>query len=189
MHPNSPLATGKKTDYFFAVNRGDNALYSILTRTTNLVSDTATYAALSYYSSNDQKNFLSPDGLYGHTWSEQAAKYHITFMISNDAPGGTYGTAERFKQASMFSGYNFAITDLKTNDKNTIARVTNTGIAPIYRDAFLAVGGVRSKSSLKGLCPGQERLVLVGRPTDGSDVTIESDYILPTQKIQFDADL
>ncbi|MBR3739076.1 MAG: diguanylate cyclase [Clostridia bacterium] len=47
------LATGKKTDYFFAVNRGDNALYSILTRTANLVSDTATYAALSYYSSND----------------------------------------------------------------------------------------------------------------------------------------
>ena len=48
-----PLATGKNTDLFFAVNLGDNALYSILTRTTNLVSDTATYAALSYYSSDE----------------------------------------------------------------------------------------------------------------------------------------
>ena len=46
-----PLTTGKNTALSFAVNRGDNALYSILTRTTNLVSDTATYAALSYYSS------------------------------------------------------------------------------------------------------------------------------------------
>ena len=144
---------------------------------------------ISYYRSSDQRNFLNPEGMYGVTWEQAAAKYHITFMIANDAPGGTYGTAERFKQASMFSGYNFAIIDLKANEKNTIARVTNTGIAPIYRDAFLTVGGVRSKTSLKGLCPGQERLVLVEKPTDGSDVTIESDYILPTQNIQFDADL
>lgn len=144
---------------------------------------------ISYYTSADQRNFLNPEGMYGVTWEQAAEKYHITFMISNDAPGGKYGTAERFKEASMFSGYNFAITELKANDKNTVARVTNTGIAPIYRDAYLAVGGVRSKTSLKGLCPGQEKLVLVEKPTDGSNVTIESDYILPTQKIQFDADL
>ena len=48
-----PLTTGESTDLFFAVNLGDNALYSILTRTTNLVSDTATNAALSYYSSEN----------------------------------------------------------------------------------------------------------------------------------------
>lgn len=46
-----PLATDEHADLSFAVNRGDNALYSILTRTTNLVSDTATHAALTYYSS------------------------------------------------------------------------------------------------------------------------------------------
>ncbi|MBR3019477.1 MAG: diguanylate cyclase [Clostridia bacterium] len=45
-----PLATGKYTDICFAVNLGDNDLYSILTRTTNLVNDTAINAALSYYS-------------------------------------------------------------------------------------------------------------------------------------------
>ena len=144
---------------------------------------------ISYYTSSDQRNFLNPDGMYGVTWEQAAAKYHITFMIANDAPGGKYGTAERFKQASMFSGYNFAVTALKSSDKRTVATVTNTGIAPIYRDAYLAVGGTRSETSLKGLLPGQEIDVTVEKATDGSDVTIQSDYILPTQKIQFDADL
>ena len=36
---------------------------------------------VSYYKSSDQKNFLNPAGMYGHTWEEQSAKYHITFMI------------------------------------------------------------------------------------------------------------
>ena len=70
-----------------------------------------------------------------------------------------------------------------------MARITNTGVAPIYRDAYLTVGGERSKTSLKGLLPGDEITMSFGRATDGTDVTIESDYILPTQKIQFDADL
>ena len=144
---------------------------------------------ISYYSSSDQRNFLNPAGMYGVTWEQAAAKYHITFMIANDAPGGTHGTAARFKEASMFSGYNFALTSLSANKEKTMADVTNTGIAPIYRDAYLAVGGVRSETSLKGLLPGETRRVSVDKATDGSDVTIESDYILPTQKIQFDADL
>ena len=144
---------------------------------------------ISYYSSSDQRNFLNPAGMYGTTWEKAAARYHITFMIANDAPGGTYGTAARFKEASMYSGYNFALTALYANGEYTIADVTNTGIAPIYRDAYLAVGGVRSRISLKGLLPGEVRRVSVDKPTDGSDVTIESDYILPTQRIQFDADL
>ena len=48
-----PLATGEETDFFFAVNRGNNALYSILTRTTNLVSSTTVNASLSYYSAEE----------------------------------------------------------------------------------------------------------------------------------------
>ena len=144
---------------------------------------------ISYYTSSDQRNFLNPDGMYGVTWEQAASRFHITFMIANDAPGGSYGTPARFKEASMFSGYNFALTALYANDEYTIADVTNTGIAPIYRDAYLAAGGVRSRISLKGLLPGETRRVSVDKPTDGSDVTIESDYILPTQKIQFDADL
>ena len=47
------LATGEDVDFYFAVNRNDNELYSILTRTTNLVSDTTINAALNYYSTEE----------------------------------------------------------------------------------------------------------------------------------------
>lgn len=143
---------------------------------------------ISYYTSADQKNFLNPAGMYGVTWEQASAKYHISFMIANDAPGGQYGSAERFKEASMACGYHFALTGLYANGSQTAACVTNAGIAPIYRDAFLAVDGVRSDTSLKGLLPGDTLLVYVNKVTNGHDVTIESDYILPTQTIQFDAD-
>ena len=144
---------------------------------------------ISYYTSSDQKNFLNPAGMYGVTWEQASAKYHITFMIANDAPGGQYGTAGRFKEASMACGYHFALTGLYVNDNSTAAVITNTGIAPIYRDAYLAVDKVRSTTSLKGLMPGDTCLVYIDKVTDGRDVTIESDYILSTQTIQFDADL
>lgn len=144
---------------------------------------------ISYYTSADQRNFLNPDGMYGVTWEQAAAKYHITFMIANDAPSTKIGTAARFKEAGIFSGYRFALKGLYKNDNTTVADVTNTGVAPIYRDAYLAVDGVRSTTSLKGLLPGETIRVKVDKATNGSDVTIESDYILPTQTIQFDADL
>ena len=144
---------------------------------------------ISYYTSADQKNFLNPAGMYGVTWEQASAKYHISFMIANDAPGGTYGTAERFKEASMACGYHFVLTGLYANESRTAAYVTNTGIAPIYRDAYMAVGGVRSSTSLKGLLPGDTCLVYIDKVSKGNDLTIASDYILPTQTIQFDADL
>ncbi len=144
---------------------------------------------ISYYTSADQKNFLNPDGMYGVTWEQASAKYHISFMIANDAPSGQYGTAARFKEASMACGYHFALTGLYANAEKTAAYITNTGIAPIYRDAYLAVAGTRSETSLKGLLPGDTLLVFIPKPTTGTDLTIESDYILPGQKIQFDADI
>ena len=144
---------------------------------------------ISYYTSADQKNFLNPAGMYGVTWKQAAAKYHISFMIANDAPNGTYGTPQRFKEAALECGYHFQLTELSTDGEKTHAEITNTGVAPIYRDAYLTVGGVRSTVSLKGLLPGETRQIVVDKPTDGHDVTIESDFILPWQHIQFDADL
>ena len=143
---------------------------------------------ISYYTSADQKNFLNPAGMYGVTWEQASAKYHISFMIANDAPSGQYGTAARFKEASMACGYHFALTGLYANAEKTAAYITNTGIAPIYRDAYLAVAGIRSETSLKGLLPGDTLLVFIPKPTTGTDLTIESDHILPGQKIQFDAE-
>ena len=146
---------------------------------------------ISYYSSNDQKNFLSPDGLYGHTWAEQAAKYHITFMIANDAPRGGVATPERFREGSMATGYHFVVKQCQTDGTTTRLLVANEGIAPLYRDAWFAIGDIRSSSTLRGLLPGDECWIEI--PTvpngDGSDIQITSDCILPQQSIEFDADI
>ena len=143
---------------------------------------------ISYYKDSDQKNFLNPAGMYGHTWEEQAKKYHITFMIANDAPRGTYGTAARFKEASMASGYRIAVKSCETNGSSTRLTVTNNGIAPLYRDAFFAIGDVRSETSLKGLLPEQEITVeIAANLTNADDLKIVSDCILDTQEIEFEA--
>ena len=141
---------------------------------------------ISYYTSSDQKNFLNPAGMYGHTWEEQAAKYHITFMIANDAPRGSYGTAKRFREATMASGYRIKVNSCETNGTATRLKVTNTGIAPLYRDAFFAIGDVRSTTSLKGLLPEQEIDVeIAANLANAEDLKIVSDYILDTQEIEF----
>lgn len=142
---------------------------------------------ISYYSRNDQKSFLSPDGLYGHTWEEQAAKYHITFMIANDAPRGGIATPERFREGSMATGYRFVVKKCETNGTATRLLVTNEGVAPIYRDAWFAVGDTRSATSLRSLLPGEERWVEI--PAKGSNIHIVSDCILSQQTIEFDADI
>ena len=146
---------------------------------------------ISYYTSGDQKNFLNPAGMYGHTWEEQAAKYHITFMIANDAPGSTYGTAQRFREASMCTGYRIAVKECQTDGSTTRLLVTNEGIAPLYRDAWFAIGEVRADKSLCGLLPGKEMWVEIAAvpQADGNDIHIVSDCILPTQEIEFNADI
>ena len=145
---------------------------------------------ISYYKDSDQKNFLNPAGMYGHTWEEQASKYHITFMIANDAPGSTYGTAARFKEASMASGYHLCVKECETDGTKTRLKVTNKGIAPLYRDAFFAIGNTRSEQSLKGLLPDEELVVEIAAPlTDATALKVVSDNILSTQEIEFDADV
>ena len=121
--------------------------------------------------------------MYGHTWAEQAAKYHITFMIANDSPHGGVATPELFRAGSMATGYRFVVKQCQTNGQATRLLVCNEGVAPLYRDAYFAVGGVRSETSLKGLLPGQELRIEI--PAAGSDIHIESDYILPSQSIGF----
>ena len=52
------LATGKNVDYCFAVQRGGTELYSILSRTTNIVSSARINAALSYFAAEDARTSL-----------------------------------------------------------------------------------------------------------------------------------
>ena len=145
---------------------------------------------VSYYTSNDQKNFLNPAGMYGTTWEAAAKKYHISFMIANDAPSGSYGTVARFKSAGMASGYCFRVTDCKTDGSQTWVTVTNEGIAPLYRDAYFAIGDTRSETSLAGLLPGASKTIVIPTGiTTGNQLHIVSPYILSSQQIQFNADV
>ena len=141
---------------------------------------------ISYYKSSDQKNFLNPAGMYGHTWEEMAAKYHITFMIANDAPKGSYATAARFKEATMASGYRIKLNKCEVNGTTTRLTVTNEGIAPLYRDAYFAIGTTRCETSLKGLLPGEVKVMeIAANLSSTADLHIVSDCILDTQEIEF----
>jgi hypothetical protein len=68
--------------------------------------------------------------------------------------------------------------------------VTNTGIAPLYRDAFFAIGTTASTTSLRGLLPGEELWVEIAAPlTDSKDLHITSPHILSSQEIEYEADI
>jgi len=144
---------------------------------------------ISYYTQDDQRNFLNPAGMYGVTWEQAAAKYHMTFVICNDASRGQYFTPERAAEAGIAAGYNFRILKAETNGVNSRFTVTNTGIAPIYRDAYVTVDGVRAEESLCGLLPGEERTCTVRKAVaTAENVRITSDAILPSQQIEFEAE-
>lgn len=139
----------------------------------------------------ERLNFLNPEGLFGHTFEELATKYNFTFAISNAVTDSPHGTPERVKKASMSIGYRFVVEECISNGVKTKPRVTNKGIAPIYRDAYFAIGGVRSETSLRGLLPHAEMWVEIdAKPLfDGQDIHIVCDHILPQQEIEFEARL
>ena len=144
---------------------------------------------ISYYTSRDQKNFLNPQGLYGHTWEEQAEKYHITFMLANNAPDGSYGTPERFTEAAHASGYRFKVLDIKGDKDSTLVLVTNTGVAPIYRKAEFKIGSVSAQTSLESLLPHDT--VILKFPTqlkNAKDLKI-SGHTNSKRAIQFEANV
>jgi hypothetical protein len=139
----------------------------------------------SYYTKDDQKNALAPKGPHGVPFEAAARDFHLTFIIANDQP--QYQQIERIRAAGLGCGYRFRVTDYRAGGGKSILTLTNSGIAPLYHEAFVAVAGRRSTTSLKGLCPGENRVCEVAAA--GGDVTIESDRLVPGQKIEFDADL
>ena len=148
---------------------------------------------ISYYEDKDQHEFLNPAGLYGVTWEDAAAKYHMTYVIGNDAPEGKYATKERVYEASSYAGYKFEITGYAVNKISAAVRVKNIGIAPLYHNAYVTVKGVRSEKSLKGLLPGKEATFTVAGLTIGDsespEVSITSDKILKDATIPYKASL
>lgn len=148
---------------------------------------------ISYYEDKDQHEFLNPAGLYGVTWEDAASKYHMTYIIGNDAPEGKYATKERVYNASSYAGYKFEITGYAVNKASAAVRVKNIGIAPLYHNAYVTVKGVRSKTSLKGLLPGKEATYTVSglsiADSESPEPTITGDKLLEGATIPYKANL
>ncbi|MBQ7662146.1 MAG: DUF4832 domain-containing protein [Prevotella sp.] len=148
---------------------------------------------ISYYTDEDQHNFLNPAGMYGVTWEQAAKKYHMTYVIGNNALEGSYASAARLKQAGNNAGYSFQITKYQVSSTDAVVTVKNNGVAPIYHDAYVTVKGVRSTTSLKGLIPGESRECTVTGLTIGSNeaptLTITSDKLLAGVTIPYAASL
>jgi len=148
---------------------------------------------ISYYEDKDQHEFLNPAGLYGVTWEDAAAKYHMTYVIGNDAPEGSYATKERVYEASSYAGYKFEITGYAVNKISAAVRVKNIGIAPLYHNAYVTVKGVRSEKSLKGILPGKEATFTVAGiqigDSESPEVSITSDKLLKDATIPYKANL
>lgn len=147
----------------------------------------------SYEEVTDQLNVLKPNvGAYGVSYEEFSSKFHMTYIIGNDTYTTGLNTEQpivRIKDASMASGYQFTITAFSADSTQSKVTVKNTGIAPIYYDAFITVNGVRSTSSLKGLLPNVQQEHTLETSVESPTLTITSDHILATQTIGFNADL
>lgn len=166
---------------------GYNAeMWTLLQHTTRLLRAPAG-GELSYASGFDQQHALDAAGMYGRTYEQLSAQYGISYMIGNDQPD--YQSAARIQAAGLANGYRFRVTRFGASATRSEIDVQNTGIAPIYYDAYVAIDGVRSPISLRGLAPGATITCPVARGGDGATVTIESDRLVPGQVIGFDADL
>ncbi len=142
---------------------------------------------ISYYTARDQKEALAVNGPHGIPFENAAADFHITFMIANDQP--KYRPMDRIRSAGLACGYRFHITGFEAGAKRSRVTVTNRGVAPIYHDAFLAVNGVRSERSLKGLLPGESRTDEIASGGASPKLTIACDRLVPGQSIDYEANL
>ncbi|MBN2347968.1 MAG: T9SS type A sorting domain-containing protein [Bacteroidales bacterium] len=137
----------------------------------------------SYYTDYDQEHMLDLQGPYGRNFEDFTAQYHISYMIGNDQP--RYQTMQRIEDAGMACGYRFKILSFRVSPDSSIIEVTNTGVAPFYYDAFVTVNGVRAEASLKGLLNGEIRIFKIPSGGNNPILTIESDWIVRGQKIQY----
>ena len=120
-------------------------------------------------------------------WATQARNFSITFMICEQWP--RWISMEKIREHSMACGYKFKIVKLEVNSTATHLTVLNSGVAPIYYDAFVAVNGVRAAESLKYLSAGESHQFTIPASSDNPRVTIECDRLVPGQKIEFEADI
>ena len=144
----------------------------------------------SYYSDYDQQHALDKGGMYGRVFEDEVAKFHMTFIIGNDQPRKQ--SDERIQEACLSMGYHFVVKDFAVKPgAGAYVLIANSGVAPIYRDAYVTVDGARADFNLRNLMPGDEQLVLVSASgaSLNSTLTLESDALLPGKTIPFEADV
>ena len=143
----------------------------------------------SYYSDYDQKHVLDKEGMYGRVFEDVVAKVHMTFIIGNDQPGKQ--KPERITEAAMSMGYRFEIRDFQVKEgEGAAVLIANVGVAPIYRDAYVEVEGVRGDLNLRTLMPGDEAWVTIPcQATTASRPAIAYDHLVSGQVIQYQADI
>ena len=142
----------------------------------------------SYYSDYDQEHVLDKGGIYGRKFENVVKKVHMTFIIGNDQP--EYQSSKRITEASMSMGYRFEIRDFQVKEgEGASVLVANAGVAPIYRDAFIEVEGVRGDLNLRTLMPGAEQRILIPcKASVDSRPKIACDHLVAGQEIQYQAD-
>lgn len=141
----------------------------------------------SFFERRDQEEALAPQGPYGTPFAEQARRFHVSFLIGDDQP--RFQKPDVIRAASLRCGYRFRVVQLLEGKDITEVTIRNEGIAPIYYDAFPSLGGIRSKTSLKGLLPGDSITCSMPVTGEASTFSIECDRLVQGQQIQFDADL
>ncbi|WP_435007408.1 DUF4832 domain-containing protein [Tundrisphaera lichenicola] len=141
----------------------------------------------SFYEPKDQREALSATGPHGVEFSRHAETFHISFMIGDGQP--RYQKPERIREAGQACGYRFRVTRFEASASRSEVTMENVGIAPIYHDAFPTVNGRRSEDSLKGLLPRESRVFRVASGGPSPALSIESDRLVPGQRIEFEADL
>jgi hypothetical protein len=108
-------------------------------------------------------------------------------MIGNDQP--RHQPMDRIAAAGLACGYRFHIRAFEASPSRSRVTVSNSGVAPIYYDAYVAVNGVRGGKSLKGLLPLQAQTDEIASGGATPKLTIACDRLVPGQSIQFEANL
>ena len=137
----------------------------------------------SYETTFDQKHCLDRKGLHGHTFEKEAARYHLTFIIGNDQP--LYQSLTRIREAGMATGYRFVAKQLRALGPEVAVFVANEGVAPVYRDAFLEVDGIRATGNLRELMPGEGRWfrATLPQPSSAPVLSVLCNHLVAGQQI------
>lgn len=88
-------------------------------------------------------------------------------------------------------GYKYEIRDFRVKGGDAAVCIANIGVAPVYRDVFVSVNGVRGEYNLSSLMPGEQQWILISDcdATKESVPEIVCDHLVPGQKIEYVADI